>query len=238
LSKSKNLLSPADRLILDSYKTTIDGLAAYYGEAFEIVLHDLTDLDHSIIKIANGFHSGRKEGAPITDLALSMLEEIRKNNAVAPQTDQDNQEARSYSNYMSASKYGKPVRSATMVIFGEKKKAIGLLCINLYLDSPISSLLQNFSLVPPGQFIKENFSSESDELIAKALEKVTSDVTADETIPASQRNKEIVALLYYQGIFKLKNAVQAISADLGISKNTVYMHIRTLEERTGQKAGS
>jgi predicted transcriptional regulator YheO len=163
-----------------------------------------------------------------------MLEKMRKNDAFA----QDNQEIRVYSTYVSASKYGKPVRSTTIVILGEKKKAIGLLCINLYLDSPISSLLQNFSLAAPGQFIKENFTSESDELIAKALEKVKSDVAADETIPASQRNKEIVVLLYYQGIFKLKNAVQVISSDLGISKNTVYMHIRTLEEKTGQKAGS
>ncbi|MDR2740857.1 MAG: PAS domain-containing protein [Treponema sp.] len=96
MAKSKNLLSAADRLILDSYKTTIDGLAAYYGDAFEIVLHDLTDLDHSIIKIANGFHSGWKEGSPITDLALSMLEEIQKNNELAEQADQGNQEIRPY----------------------------------------------------------------------------------------------------------------------------------------------
>jgi predicted transcriptional regulator YheO len=109
MAKSKTLLSPADRLILDSYKATIDGLAAYYGDAFEIVLHDLTDLDHSIIKIANGFHSGRKEGAPITDLALSLLEEIRGGSVFAEQKIQDDQEIRSYSVYVSASKYSKPV---------------------------------------------------------------------------------------------------------------------------------
>jgi predicted transcriptional regulator YheO len=233
MSKSKTLLTSADKLILDSYKITIDGLAAYYGDAFEIVLHDLTDLDHSIIKIANGFHSGRTAGAPITDLALSMLEEIRKKHAQAdPQSDE---EIESHITYLSASKYGKPVRSTTMVIFGEKQRAIGLLCINLYLDSPISSLLHNFSFDSQGKFMNESFTADSDELIARALEKVKSDVNSDMTISASQRNKELVTLLYYQGIFKLKNAVHTISADLGISKNTVYMHIRALEEKTGQK---
>jgi predicted transcriptional regulator YheO len=233
MAKSRTLLTSTDKLILDSYKITIDGLAAYYGDAFEIVLHDLTDLDHSIIKIANGFHSGRKEGAPITDLALSMLEEIQKNHAqTEPQRDG---EADSYITYVSASKYGKPVRSTTMVIFGEKKRAIGLLCINLYLDSPISSLLHNFSFDSQTKFMNESFTADSDELIARALEKVKSAVSSDMTISASQRNKEIVTLLYYQGIFKLKNAVHTISADLGISKNTVYMHIRALEEKTGQK---
>ena len=45
--------------IIESYKTTVEGLAAYYGPAFEIVLHDLIDLDHSIVKIVNGHHLGR-----------------------------------------------------------------------------------------------------------------------------------------------------------------------------------
>jgi predicted transcriptional regulator YheO len=213
-------LSAADKAIIDSYKTTMEGLAAYFGDAFEFVLHDIVDYDHSIIKIINGFHSGRKEGAPITDLALSMLEQIRTNKVHGP-----------FISYTSKSKYGKPVRSTTIVIFGEKQKAIGLLCVNLYLDSPLSSLLQNFSLVPQADYVSENFSSDSNELIARALEKVEAEVNADSAVPQNQKNKEIITLLYHQGIFKLKDAVQAISKDLGISKNTVYLHIRTLEEK-------
>jgi predicted transcriptional regulator YheO len=218
--RNKNQLSPHDRRIIDSYKMTMEGLAAYFGEAFEFVLHDLTDYNHSIIKIMNGFHSGRGEGSPITDLALSLLERIRKGDISKP-----------FTSYTSNSKYGKPVRSATIVIFGEKQKAVGLLCVNLYLDSPLSSLLRNF--FPPSQqdYVTENFSSDSDELIAGALEKVKTGVEADNTVPVNQKNKEIVALLYHQGIFRLKNAVQAISRSLGISKNTVYLHIRTLEEK-------
>ncbi|MDR1587366.1 MAG: PAS domain-containing protein [Treponema sp.] len=221
-------LSAADRIIIESYKTTMEGLAAYYGEAFEFVLHDLVDYDHSIIKIENGFHSGRKEGAPITDFALSMLEEIRKNENGPVSAGK----GRPFITYVSKNKYGKPVRSTTIVIFGEKKRAIGLLCVNLYLDSPLSSLLQNFSLGPQSDYVTENFINDSDELILKALEKVKAGVNADEAVPTNQKNKEIVTILYHQGIFKLKNAVQAISEDLGISKNTVYLHLRTLEEKS------
>ena len=213
-------LSAADRLIIDSYKTTMEGLAAYYGEAFEFVLHDLTDYDHSIIKIINGFHSGRKEGSPITDLALSMLEQIRENGASGP-----------FTSYTSKSKYGKPVRSTTIVIFGEGHTAIGLLCVNLYLDSPLSALLQNFSLASQSDYVTENFSSDSGELIARSLEKAKGEVETGGDVPPHLMNKEIVTLLYHQGIFKLKNAVQLISEDLGISKNTVYLHIRSLEEK-------
>jgi predicted transcriptional regulator YheO len=224
--KTASTLSDADQCILDSYKTSLEGLAAYLGEAFEIVLHDLADLDHSVIKIINGFHSGRKEGAPITDLALSMLEQINKNNA-GP-----------FISYHSRSKYGKPVKSTTIVIFGENGVAIGFICINLYLESPLTSLLQTFaSLDTPLEFVSENFINDSDELISRALEKAKQEVNANASIPLSQRNKEVITILYHQGIFKLKNAVQDTSRELGISKNTVYLHIRALEQHATVSTG-
>jgi len=215
-----NKLSVSDRLILDSYTTTMEGLAAYFGEAFEFVLHDITDFDHSIIKIINGSHSGRKKGSPITDFALSMLEKIQENDASKP-----------YMCYTSKNKYGRPVKSSTIVIFGDRKKVIGLLCVNLYLDSPLSLLLQNFSLGSGTDYVTENFSNDSDELIVRALEKVKSEADADDSVPSHLKNKEIVTVLYHQGIFKLKNAVQVISKELGVSKGTVYLHIRALEEK-------
>jgi predicted transcriptional regulator YheO len=212
-------LTETERRILDSYKTSLDGLGAYLGEVFEFVLHDLSDLEHSVIKIIHGHHSGRKEGAPITDLALSMLERINANNA-GP-----------YISYISKSKYGRPVKSTTIVIFGENKRAIGMICINLYLDSPILSLLEGLTALDnPVEFVSENFINDSEELIVRSLEKVKHDVNADVLIPVSHKNKEIISILYYQGIFKLKSAVRLVSDDLNLSKNTVYLHIRALEE--------
>ena len=69
-----------DRMVLESYKTLCEGLANYLGDGYEIVLHSLENYDNSVIKIINGYYTGRKEGAPITDLALHMLEDIRHNN--------------------------------------------------------------------------------------------------------------------------------------------------------------
>jgi predicted transcriptional regulator YheO len=213
--------SRPDALILESYKTAIEGLAAYFGDAFEFVLHDLIDLDHSLAKILHGSHSGRKEGAPITDFALSMLERIKAQD--------DNRGGKPYAVYFSRSKYGKPVRSTTIIIHGERKKPIGLLCVNLYLDSPITSLLENFSLVQTADYITENFSHDSGDLIVRALTRAKDEVCADHSIHEHLKNKEIITLLYHQGVFKLKNAVQTVAKELGISKNTVYLHIRALE---------
>ena len=62
--------------ILKSYEAVVDGLAMLIGSHCEIVLHSLQDLKCSAIRIANGEHTGRKIGSPITDLALRMLHDI------------------------------------------------------------------------------------------------------------------------------------------------------------------
>lgn len=49
----------------------------YLGSVYEISLHSLEDYDHSVVKIMNGYHSGRTVGAPLTDLALNMLKELK-----------------------------------------------------------------------------------------------------------------------------------------------------------------
>ncbi len=100
------ILTKADRLILDSYKPVLDGFSEYFGEGYELVLHSLEDLEHSVIKIINGHYTNREEGAPITDLALTMLERIRK---------QSSPHSLVYFNR----KNGSTLKSATIPIIGE-----------------------------------------------------------------------------------------------------------------------
>ena len=56
----------------------IVSLGEYLGEGYEIILHSLENLQHSVIENVNGHYSGRKNGAPITDLALSMLCQLKE----------------------------------------------------------------------------------------------------------------------------------------------------------------
>ena len=59
-------LTLIDKMILQSYRSMVEGLGNYLGEAYEIVLHSLEDFQHSVIYISHGEHTGRKLGAPIT----------------------------------------------------------------------------------------------------------------------------------------------------------------------------
>ena len=217
-------LTKTEQLILNSYKKMIVSLGEYLGEGYEIILHSLENLQHSVIENVNGHYSGRKNGAPITDLALSMLSQLQE---------EPSQPAVCYMNH---SKKGVPLRSCTIPIAGEKERIIGLICINFYTDIPLSSLLANFypgasTPLSGNASATENFTDNTDELIENVLYKIQHQVLNDFAISPQNKNKEIVTQLYQRGIFNIKDSVLKVASLLGISKNTVYLHIRNLKEQ-------
>lgn len=214
-------LTLVDKEILNSYMALVTNLGSYLGEGYEIILHSLENLQHSVIKIVNGHYSGRSEGAPITDLALSMLTQIEK------------KQDRSAITYLNKSKSGRTLRSSTIPITGENDRIIGLLCINYYTEVSVYSILQKFNLVNPladdNHEISETFAENADELIKSSLDTVRARVLNDPSISLQNKNKEIVIALYNKGIFNLKDSVVKVAELLQISKNTVYMHLRSLK---------
>lgn len=220
-------LTYVDKIILDSYCQMLDGMSKYLGDGYEIVLHSLEDCSHSAIKVINGFHTGRKEGAPITDLALSMLDKIQK------------QEGQSQDiTYFSKNKKGEPLKSATIAIKGENQRIIGLLCINFYLNTPLVDFLNAFvkddlaEISFPANL--ENFSSNSQELVEEIVKQIRQEVYNDTSISLQKKNKEIIQRLYVKGIYNMKDAVLKTAQILNMSKNTVYLHLRNLEAEKGE----
>ena len=212
-------LSKTDQLILQSYKSVLDGLSEFLGGSFEMVLHSLENLDSAAVKVVNGHYSGRKEGAPITDLALQMLHEIQRTG--------DNHKNLVYSNHTSK---GTPIRSATFPITGERGRIIGLLCINFYQDVPLYSFIEGLFQLPTnhGSF-SETFAANPDELIETSILQASTEVANNPSVSSVNRNKEIIGILYAKDIFRLKNTVPKVAKRLGISKNTVYLHLRHLQ---------
>lgn len=213
-------LSTCDKLILDSYKKVLDGLAEYMGKGYEIVLHSLENFDHSVIKIINGEYTGRKEGAPITDLALRMLQEIQEKGQLG------------YICYSTENAKGEPLKSATIVIPGEKNNPIGVLCINFYLNTSLSEFITSFM---SKELVQENFSQEHlkenpTEMVKNEIKKAIAKVDSSSSIMPSLRNREIIAILEENGVFQIKESIHIVAQELDISKNTVYLHLRTIRK--------
>ena len=213
------ILTPAERLILESYRNLVYGLEEYLGEGHEIVLHNLESMEHSVIAIANGHYTNRHEGSPITDLALDMLHSIEQNNQ------------KGHISYFARNRHGEPLRSSTIVIYGENHRAIGLLCINFYLNTPLHKIISHLSeqALEDHPILTETFVENAEELLVRIVEQIRSDVEEDEHILPSLKNKEIIKRCSNHGVFQLKNAVTHVARLLNISKNTVYLHLKSLE---------
>ncbi len=219
-------LTPVDRLILQSYCSMCESLSHFLGSAYEIILHSLENYEHSAIKVINGFHTGRTEGAPITDLALKMLKKI-----------QENASPEEYENYYTTNRSGSPLKSTTIPVYGEENRIIGLVCINFYLDTPLSELIRGMfpstntvsPAVSSASVVQtESYMNSAEDMIADAVHRISQDVYNNHDIATNNRNKEIIARLNADGIFNIKNAVVTCADLLGISKNTVYLHLRNL----------
>ena len=211
------VLTDIDRTVLESYKVVLDGLSAYLGSGYELILHSLESLEHSVVKIVNGHYTGRTEGSPITAYALEYLDYAKTLQTPA---------AKCYFN----KKNGKTLKSVTIPIQGENRRIIGLLCINFHTEISFSEFFSAF--IPPqvNEFqVSETFSSRTEDLIADSVASARTTVYADNSIPVTVKNKEIIRRLYTKGIFNMKEAVVQVADLLGISKNTVYLHLRNIE---------
>ena len=226
--KKNIVLSTTEQSILGSYKNLVNSLGVYLGQGYEIVLHNLESYESSVIAITNGFHTGRHIGSPITNTALEMLKSLEKSNG------------NDYITYFSRNKDNKPMKSTTIAIRGENKRVIGLLCINIYLDIPLSTLLNDYT--PPADLapaktgslfyeslgMNEEFHDTSHDLIRSLTNSIREEVHNDTSVLSSNKNKVIIAKLYERGVFKFKDSVQIVAQILNISKNTVYLHLRNI----------
>lgn len=210
-------LTLIEQQILNSYCSMIPGLAGYLGSGYEIVLHSLENFEHSVICIVNGEHTGRAVGAPITNKALDMLKKFRETGL-------------SSETYFSTNSRGEPLKSTTIAIRGENDRIIGLLCMNYYMNTSFREFINNF--IPPdipnieSTPMTETFAANVDDMISSSLEHAKRQIYNDPTISSSNKNKAIIYLLYDKGIFQIKDSVPKVADLLGISKNTVYLHLR------------
>lgn len=213
----KRPFTEQDRAILNSYRAVVEGVSALIGSHCEIVLHSLEDLEHSAICIANGHNTNRHEGSPITDLALQSLHNMKTDSVSKP--------------YFTRAKSNGLMKSVTIAIRNQQQRIIGLLCININLDVPVSQFIRSF--IPPAsqeETSNVNFASSVEELVVQTMEKTIEEATADRLVANNNKNRQIVVSLFEKGIFDIKDAINLVAERLDISRHTVYLYIRQIKQ--------
>lgn len=222
-SKKHSRFTEEDRKILEGYKVIVDALGRMLGDTCEVVLHSLEDLNSSVVYIYNGEKTGRRIGSPVTDKALSLINEFKL-------TGERNTEIY----YSKVNQH--TIRSISSVIVNTKGKPVGMLCINLDISSPLDLVMK--TLLPHDSHFfdddnSEVFALDSDELIFAKVDRIYEEVQADDDIPVRSKSREVITRLYQVGIFNLRDAVNKVAARLDISRDAVYLHLRRLKQKDG-----
>lgn len=203
--------------LLDSYRHLLPFLADVCGPDCEIVMHDLTSPDSSIIAIENPI-SGRKIGDPLTALAKEIVQEGLYSDKTY------------ISNYNGKSKHHNFL-SSTFFIKNENK-IIGMICVNKNiaaakkLTTSLNNLLKAYNLnMPSNNEITESFEdSVPDFMHARVAETI-----ANYNIPIEQMSIDnkvsIVHNLNDSGILNIKGAIAELAEQLQVSVPTIYRYL-------------
>lgn len=197
------------------------------GKNCEIVVHDFSSPESSIIAIANGTLTGRKVGDTLDALGFQLLKAHPASDLI---------------NYSAKTKEGKQLRSSSIFLRDEKGEIFGSVCINI----DISALLQaqewvHAALGTTTSAIDEHFERTVDEVLETLIQhavsstgKKTTDLTRDDKVA-------VVAYLEAKGAFLIRYSVERVAELLGMTKYTIYNYldeIRKKQDRTELEAST
>lgn len=222
--------------IMKHYESVTHFLGNVLSDNYEVALLDLRDGKRCITAIANGQNSGRTAGAPLTDLALKIIQQgIWKKEP-------------HLLNYTGMTKDKKPLISSTLFI-KDGQELLGMLCINVNIQvykelcSSILNLGKITSDIPIKNVLEitpehtETFTNDISDMIMSAMPNhiienniPTNRLTQDEKI-------SIVRQLNEKGIFLIKGAVSETANKLNCSDATIYRYLSKIgrAEKTEHK---
>lgn len=213
--------------IINRYIGLTRFLGAVLGKNFEIVLHDLTDLDNSIVAIENGHVSNRSVGGPATNLVVNIL----KNEKYS--------EKQYLLNYHGESTENKNIRSSTFFIRDDAKQIIGMLCINFdasyfqqardAIDSLFRFDQERITEIPDDKnSIIEHFANTIDGTLEQVILKVLNRYDIPPERMSMEEKINLVSELNDEGIFLIKGAVSEVSKELKVSEATIYRYLNKI----------
>lgn len=227
-------MSQNAREYLQSYIPLINFLAELLGKNSEIVLHDLTNLDSSILAIRNNYITKREVGAPATDYVLRTLKQGINENldytvGYREVANRDHKQLHSASYYLrhEGELVGMICVNTDESVFKELEK--GMDTLEVLLRTYRKKHDEEQSAIP------ESFSRSIEEMAQNAV----IDVSIAKGVQLERFKQEdkfdVIETLYDSGFFLLKGAVPEIAKLLKISEPTVYRYLQNVKSKDNKE---
>lgn len=205
-----------------------DFISDLLGPLAEVVVHDMSDAEASIVYIKNGRLSGRRVGDGATDASLRLIHEGRQ------------RECDYVANYTGKAGDHRSFRSSTYFIDDVAGNLIGLLCVNLEVTALASAvdvlqaLVQGSAAaqdVPEaGQTaLEENLQGDPNETVVRIVRRVLDSYAIEPARMSREERIEALQKIYNEGVFLMKGAVTLVARELGVSAPTIYKYLQKIK---------
>ena len=199
--------------MMDFLKRLAVALAKQFGDNCEVVVHDLTKAENSIVAIENGHVSQRKVGDGPSHI---VLEAMKRNS----------EELTDHLGYLARTHDGRIVKSSTIYIRDENGKVEAILSINyditglLMAESAVKSIINHDDGEKPER-IPQNVNDLLDDLIDQSVANV------GKPVALMSKEDKIRAIQYLNnaGAFLITKSGDKVAKHFGISKYTLYSYI-------------
>lgn len=203
---------------LEKYIPIANLIAKTFGKHCEVVIHDLSIPQNSVVYTINNHVTGREIGQSFEHLVKDVL--------LSKKFDNDYN-----ANYITLAKDGRKIKSSTALIRDSENKVIGALCINYDLEklNYIKIFLDEF-LAAEEETIEtavepfDNVMEIVDDLLDKIID--------NKNIELLKRKDKIDLIFFMEkkGLFLVKGAIERVAEKLNISKVTVYSYLDEIKK--------
>ena len=193
-------------VLLKSLIPIAETIGKTFGNRCEVVLHDLTIPEKSVVYTVNGDVTGRREGQTFDRLVRSVL--LNKNFT------------RDYAvNYTFETEDGRRIKSSSSLVRDEAGEVVGVFCVN-YDITFMKTLHDELELFLPMQ---EDSSVICPEMAADQDVTTVVDTLIDNIVSSrkkqgltKQDNLEMIRFMDDKGIFLVKGAIDKVAACMGL----------------------
>lgn len=198
--------------VLERYRALVNMVSETFGSNCEVVLHDFSNMQNSIVEIANGHVTGRSIGSPLPEHSLKRISEGRVEDVI---------------NYTGKSAEGRVLKSSTTFIKDNQGKVVGCFCINFDMTELVVAQKVLNDIMNVATDTNENAPQKATindvltEIVASTIESVGKPVA----YLTKEEKVQIVDNLDNQGAFLIKGAIDYVAKVLCVSRYTIYNYL-------------
>ncbi|NTU27843.1 transcriptional regulator [Bacillus tequilensis] len=209
--------------VLESFIPIAKSTAKMFGSNCEVVIHDLTNPQASVMFTVNNHVTGREIGQSFDHLVKTVLQsEDFKEDYLA--------------GYTFVTEDKRTIRSSTSLIRDSKQKVIGAFCINF--DVEALNQMQQFmnTFLSTQVEVQENKTKSDDDIenVEGIVDQLIQQIIQNSVHPVMKRHEkiELIRFMDEKGIFLMKGSVEKVASLLGISKVTVYSYLDEIKNKS------